>query len=271
VPPKAKLALVPAAALHRPVEIVGSDPDHSLYAGGDADLAIQGMLEGIGGQQGLINELLLTPDLPYPIQALVQFSFDPRFKGKPFGWLCAKAGITPGDVFMAFRDAMQARATIQTMRMASQALVPVLAAIVQDAQPHAEVCEHCQGQKVITKIIENTPKRVRCPKCNGVGAIQVKGERDAQKLVLELVGLTQKQAQNQINVNQTTQVQANQYGGGDDPLSPASIRAGLPQMQQALSQILFKRESVAPPAVVDSPEVEAHSPADPPLCDPPGA
>jgi hypothetical protein len=263
---KPSLSLVPAAALGRPnTELMPEhDPADSLYAQPAVEDVISTMIDGYGGREGLLTQLLVAPELPPALLTLLTFSFDPRFSEKPFGYLCAKAEISPGEVFLAFRDVLAAKATIQAMHESTKELVVMLKELVRSAITHEETCPKCQGLTQIWKTTGKQQKQIPCPQCQAKGVITVKPDQWAQEKVLDLVGLTRKSATQFVNNNIVQQTSVNpttvNVGGSD---SPSAISAGLPQIQQALSTILFSRDVVRPLA---SPIVDV-TPADPPPLD----
>jgi hypothetical protein len=270
--PKPQLSLVPAAALGRPdPELVQqSDPADSLYAQPAVEAIITGMIDGYGGREGLLTELLVAPELPPALLALLTFSFDPRFADQPFGYLCAKAQISPGDVFLAFRDVLAAKATIQAMHESSKELLAMLKELVRSAISHEDVCADCRGEKVIPNPKWKKPsddRTVPCMTCYGHGTIQVKPDKWAQEKVLDLVGLTRKSAPQFVNNNLIQQQTIQQTAVMSESESPASISGGLPQIQQALSTILFAREVVRPTAVeiLEATPAPVTTPDPPPL------
>ncbi len=266
---RSPLALVPAAALVRDDDHYlddTPDPLESLYGSPVAAGVINTMVDALGGQEALLAELLVAPDLTHPQQLLVQLVLDPRYMGHSFGWLCAKANLTPGDVFLAFRDALAAKATIISMRQNSGALVPVLNEIIQSAITHEQMCLACRGKKEQTVKVKQKGSQeyhlttVPCVTCQATGTVIIPADREAQRIVLDLVGLTKKSAQNVINNQQITQVSssASSYGGGN--LSTEAISGGLAQLQQATAQILFGREAIRRPVVDVPPEPEPVTP-----------
>jgi hypothetical protein len=247
--------------------VLEDDPSTHFYAQPEVTQALTHFMGGLGGREALLTELLISPEIPPALLMLLQFSFDPRFSDKPFGWLCAKARISPGEVFLAFRDVLAAKATIQAMHQTTKELVVLLKELVQSAITHEETCEECQG---LTQVWRKPDKKasyvkVPCPTCNAKGTVVVKPDREAQKMVLDLVGLTKRQAGTMVNVGVgvNTSAQVVQQSFGD---SPASISAGLPQVQQALSSILFSRDVVRPQPPID---VSASPTAASDLPDPP--
>lgn len=257
---RSPLTLVPAASIVQPDDALyldtEPDPVVALYGSPVAADTINVFVQALGGQESLLSELLVAPELSPPMKLLVQFSLDPKYLGHSLGWLCAKANVTPGDVFLAFRDVLAAKATIVSMRENSQALVPMLGEIIRSTITHEEPCKDCRGKKeqlVKVKVTrtfgrkggkghdvaeEFQLKTIPCVPCQGTGTIVVRGDRDAQKMVLDLIGLTKKAGMTINNQNQQT----NQTLVANS-LSTAAVSGGLAQLQQATSQILFGREA----------------------------
>lgn len=283
--PKSSLSLVPGAALgprddpsSTPAEY---DPSTSLYAQPSVEAALANFIEGVGGKDALLTELLIAPELPPSLLTLLQFSFDPRFSDRQFGFLCAKAQISPGEVLLAFRDVLMAKVTIQAMHETSKELVRMLREIVRSAITHDETCTECRGTTEVWKVLRNPKQKaeslqkVPCPTCQATGVVIVGPDRESQKMVLDLVGLTRGKASTLVNVGVNTQVSSasgSYSGGGSVTDSPAAAAAGLPQIQQALSAVLFNREAVRPPAIIDTvavPRTEQDPlPTSPPLSPP---
>lgn len=264
------LSLVPAAAM-RGTGSAELDPAETLFGHHAAQAAIDKFETAVGGRDALVGELLIAPDLNDRTKTLINLTFDPQFADKSLGYLCAKAGMTPGEVFLTFRDVLGAKATIEAMRVAAAKIVEVVSEIVNDAISHQEMCADCNG-KGRGQIVR--PRRGRpakagaaasaptedlpCSACHGTGQILVKADRDAQKLVLELATVLKKSQGTQVNVG-VQQTNHNQAAASGSGFSTGAVQSGLAQLQQAVAGIAFSPRVTTPvapstPSIIDVPD-----------------
>lgn len=242
-------ALAPAASLAprtTPTEVVQAT-EARLYAKQQAAKAVEVFVAVLGGREGLINELLISPEITPRIQSVLTLVLDPRFADYPLAYLCDKAGLVPGEVFAAFRDAKVALANIEAMRRVANALPDIVDQFLRDAVDREQSCAVCHGTGTVTvqegsrRTAPKAPRHAPCKDCYGRGTILVPANREAQKTVFEIIGLLRKSG---LSVNQFTQL--NQQTTLDLQVDASDGSAGLAQLQQAVSGILFGQPLALP-------------------------
>lgn len=227
------------------------DPDRAgrLADSIKAQRTITQIERNLGGRDVILAELLRAPNLDPQIRALLDLLYDPRFDQLPLPILCERVGITPGDLFAAFRDATIATAHIHAVRMVAARLPQVITNLVDQAVDHQAPCPSCEGTKVEGQI---------CPRCKDRGTITVMANADQQKVVLEMMGLLKKGVGFQLTDNSTTtitQQQTNLGGGAGGSLFDLQKAVGAVLHRQALR--LPTTETAAVPAVESSVPAEA--------------
>jgi len=210
-------ALVPAAV--RRGNDTLSDAEWAL-----SDHSIATFVAQVGGKQELIDALAVADSAP-DVDRIVRLLLDPRYDGYSLKRLCALAGVTVADLFVAYRKALIARSHLEASRIIAAKLPPVVDDVMTRAAPQPMTCPSCH----------NAPgKRELCVTCQGSGAIKTEPDLDRQKLALELGQLTQKSKglfiqQNAIAASAAT---LSSPGGGM-----------LEQLQQVVGDLLFSREA----------------------------
>ena len=216
------------------------------------DRALQHFIDGLGGEESLISALETGTQNPRVDEVLGIMS-DPRYAGRSFRWICAQVGITPAEVFAAFRSAKIAGAQIQSIVHVAEGMAPVVKDVMRRAAPYEEACSACGGATTITP--EPTPKHPNpspepCSTCRATGRLVYAPELERQKLALDLAGLVTKSGG--ININQN---QLNMPAG-----SGSSVGGGLERLQQLLGDLSAPTADDLPP-VMEAEVVE--TPAEP--------
>lgn len=245
-------ALAPAGSTRSASRVADTDPRDTLFGNPLAAPAVAMFEEVLGGRPGLVAELLTSPDITPRIKSVLNLTLDPRYDHHSLAYLCAKAGVAPGEVFAAFKDAAIAKAHVHAVKLVAEQIPQIMAEMLQQATTHDATCGTCGGLKVTfpepTK--QNAhPTPVTCVSCDGKGTISMPGLRDVQKLALELIGLTGKNGGIQMIQQNNTQVNVSEGSG--------SIAGGLAQLQQAVSGILFGGGGRSGPSVIDVIPTEA--------------
>lgn len=212
--------------------------------------AIEAFEEALGGREAMVQELLTSPDLSDPIRKVLTLILDPRFGQESLGYLCASAGVAPGEVFAAFRDATVAKANIHALRLVAARLPEITLKVIEAALGAEISCPKCYGVGMVDKRVKDKLIEAVCPACHGTKVIKQQPDPDRQDRILELVGLL-KGSGSAISI--TNQQQNNVA----IPTEDVAGGAGLAQLQQAVSSLLFAR-----PAVID---VTPTAPAGPPI------
>ena len=232
------IALVPASA-RRPVTTIPVAPlqiPHRIREG------IKEFEDALGGRKALI-EALSSADAAEDIAEILTILADPKYDKDPLAKLCAHAGISPGQLFGAFKKAALIRGQILGTLKAAELVPRVVEEIGKTCVPYDEPCERCNGAGYIESGEEKVAARA-CTACNGVGSIHHAGDHDQQRTILELTGLIQKGSGVAVNV-QTNNLLPSQ----------GSVGGSLEQLQQAVSELIYTRPSPPPveAEVVSSP------------------
>lgn len=245
----ASIALVPAAAQARPLD--------KIVVPTAVQTSVAAFEKAIGGRPALIEALASGAESP-DVQAVLRIIADPHYDRWTLARICQKAGITPWQLFSAFKSAAIARAHVLALLEGANRTPQVTKEIFDSAVKHEETCTACNGLGTIvsepTKKDPNPPPAT-CLHCNGVGTLWVPGSLEHQKLALDLVGLVKKSGGVQIAVPITNNLPGSQPGGS------------LEQLQQAVSTILYRSRQSPQPS--DEPEpsepidVEPLPPEDP--------
>ena len=183
----------------------------------------------VGGRKALL-EALSSADSSEEVQVVLDAIADPKHDLEPLAKLCARAGVSPGQLFGAFKTAALVRGQILGSIKAAN-LVPVTVdEIGRTALPHETTCDACNGSGIFEDTdLKGKPTSRTCTKCNGVGSLHRDGDPEQQRTILELAGLITKGSGISItNSNQT--------------VVPTSVIAGgsLEQLQQAVSDLIHQ-------------------------------
>lgn len=218
------LALVPASARMPPASKVKIANDVPL----SIRQAIQAFETQIGGRRALL-EALSTADTSEDVRVVLDAIADPKYDTEPLAKLCAQGGVTPGQLFGAFRTAAIVRGQILGSLKAAEVVPQVVEAIARTALPYETHCTTCNG---LGKIHLGEGKQVTkspCSTCNGLGVILHEADSDQQRVILEMTGLVKSGGKEQ------TIVQANITAPS------ASSGGSLEQLQQAVSELIYQR------------------------------
>lgn len=238
-PPATDLVLVP--------EILSTPPAGPLHQTLRAQRHIQKVERDLGGRELIIAELLTAPALAPAVRSLLEFLYDPRFDQQPLGVLCDRAGLSPGQVFDAFRDATMSKAHLHAIRLVAAKIPVIIADLLTASVDHEEVCPICDGAKIMLapkskKALAADPdadpyEDRPCRRCRQTGQIKVKGDPDQQKIALELIGLLKKPTGIQItNTNQTVNQSAS--------ITASEAGASLFDLQKAVAAVVHRRSII---------------------------
>lgn len=240
------------------------DPPARVADSIKAQRTIAAIERDLGGRDVILAELLRSPKLDPPIRALLDLLYDPRFDKQPLPVLCERIGITPGDLFAAFRDATIATAHIHAVRLIAARFPQVVTALVDSATDHQEVCPTCRGTRTVRVL---KPKKDRtdtdkyeiepCSACAETGHVLVKANPDQQERVLEVMGMLKQGVGLQVNHTSTTinQTQNN--------LGVTGSGASLFDLQKAVGAVLHRQALRLVPKAESSP-TPTDDPAAPP-------
>jgi hypothetical protein len=196
--------------------------------------------QAIGGRLALVAALSHAPksrDLDF-LLALVG---DPSYAKAPLADLCAKGGITPGELIEAYKSGEINRAQALALQKVGAQLEQVAADTMRLSLPHDVTCTACWGTGSVTPEPTKTvpsPQPGPCDDCGGTGVITLQGDLEHKKLALDMGKLIAKSGGVNLNVNQNV---AN-FG--------AAAGGSLERLQAATDAILFGA-GVAPPEAAE--------------------
>jgi len=230
-------------------------PDLSLSPE-EADLssaAVDAFTVAVGGRQALLDTLAVADGTP-EIHQIVNFLIDARYADWSLRRICAQAGLTIADLFVAYRKALLVRAHLQATRVVTENLVQVVEDVMRRARPYEVTCDACQGTGSITpepsKAMPN-PEPGPCPPCAGTGRLLAIPDLDRQKVALELGQLLQQRSGISIQQNSLT------LPPGSSPTAPGALE----QLQQAVHASLYSRPPAVDGTVIDAEPAASPAPA----------
>jgi hypothetical protein len=144
--------------------------------------AVDTFVESIGGRAELTTLLTINEEIP-EVERVVRLLLDPRYERMALKRLCAMAGLTVADLFLAYRKAMIARSHLEATRIIAARLPPIVEDVMQRALPTRHPCPTCENRD---------GRREQCPTCEGAGVVLQEPSLDRQKLALELGQLTER-------------------------------------------------------------------------------
>lgn len=220
----ASLALVPGMARPNPIVVDGKKVPESVQQ------SILAFEHAIGGRQALIEQLS-SGDCSPEVQEVLTIIADPRHDHLTLAVVCARAGISPGQLFQSFRHAAVARAQVLAMLEVANRVPQITEQLLAEAISHTTPCTSCNG--VGTKTPEPSaknpePKPFTCGACQGLGTLHVPADLERQKIALELANLLKKAGGIAIQTNVNVP-------------APASKGGSLEQLQQAIGEIMYGR------------------------------
>lgn len=203
----------------------------------------------IGGRDALVAALSHAPK-SRDFALILGLVGDPMEVETPLADLCARGGVTVGELLQAYTAGEIARAQAVSTSKVGQQLAAVAEDTMRMSLPRPQLCMGCSGLGLITdeptKKMPN-PEPHPCQACAGTGQITVEGDLEHKKLALDMGRMLQKSGGSGLNltVSQQVGVQVGSAGGA------------LERLQAATDQILYGDLGAveAPSGVVDG-EVE---------------
>jgi hypothetical protein len=195
--------------------------------------------QAFGGRQSLIDTLVIAPSTAQ-LQYVVGLIADPRNEKRTLGDICEEGGITPDQLFAAYRSGKAAKAQALAFDRIYDPVPDVAADLMRRALQHAALCTTCNGKGTLKEkqvIKGTTTDEIRyatteCYVCDGTGKIQKDPDLKTQELALTIAGMVPKAGGVNVGVN----VDARQQ------LAPS---ASFSDVTKALAKML------APPRVID--------------------
>ncbi len=194
----------------------------------------------MGGRQALIQALSVGENDPEVEEVLVALAL-PEHDALSLATICARAGITPGQLFRAVQAAALARAKVLATLTVADRTPEIVRQALDHAVLHEEVCESCNGTGTYTA--DPTPRNPNpqpqpCTSCRGLGVLKVGPTIEHQKMALEMAGLLKKAAGINVNNNMIT------------PPAPRPSDS-LDALQQAISDVMYGRAGAVDAEVTD--------------------
>ncbi len=203
--------------------------------------------QAIGGRDALVAALSHAPksrDLAY-VLGLVG---DPRETDTPLAELCARGGITAGELIDAYKSGELNRAQAVAAHAVGAQLGAVAADTMRRALPEEVVCDRCAGTGTFvaepSKKVPN-PEPEPCTLCQATGRRTLEGDLEHKKLALDMGHLLVKGGGVNVQVHQQTNLLVGNAGGA------------LERLQAATDQILYGEggEDLARLGAPSSPDV----------------
>jgi len=218
--------------------------------------AIDTFTKAIGGREALVDLLSVASDAP-DVDKIVTLLCEERYATYSLRSICEMSGLTVADLFSALKKAAIVRAHVLAyMTQIAPKLVGVVKDVMERAQPYQVPCTSCGGLGTITA--EPTKEKPNptpspCETCRGGGVLLAMPDLDRQKVALELGQLVVKSG------GPLVALQQNFPAGASGSTAPGALE----QMQQAVSELLFKspaRRSPAPPIDLEITDVPPGAP-----------
>jgi len=193
--------------------------------------------KALGGRSELIASLAIdaTPE----IKDLVAMLLDPIYDKRSLGWLASSVNISLTDLLRAYRNSMLAKAQILAAQHIANRLPEIVDDVMKRAMPYEETCTGCDGTgEMQTRITAKKPESttITCTVCGGRKTLRRIPDLDRQRLALELGELIKTPRGGPTLLQQFNLNPAGSAGSSE----PGSLE----RMQQAVSNILFSRDSI---------------------------
>lgn len=194
----------------------------------------------LGGRTALIASLSIdsTPE----IRDLLKQLLDPHMDRYSIGYLASQAGIGLLDLLRAYRNSTLAKVQVLAVNQLAEKIPHVVEDVLRRAVPYDDRCKGCDGAGVTRvrptkKCPDPDPPDVECSICHGKKTVVRLPTLEYQRLVLEMAEV--------IKPPKGGPTLLNQFNIGTAAASASSIVPGsLEQMQQAVTDLLFKRAPV---------------------------
>ena len=160
------------------------------YAQPGAVAAVRAFEAAVGGRVALVTAMLAAP----PSSALdyvVGLIADPREDATDLAVLCARGGVTLGELLEAFKQGTYAKMAVLSVYRLAQAAPAAVEDLATRSAPYDETCRACNGTG---SLAPTTPdgRPSPCDACNAIGTIRQLPELERQKLFFEMTKLVSK-------------------------------------------------------------------------------
>jgi hypothetical protein len=243
-PPTRALSLVSTAS-KREGDALAARETSRVYAQPGAVAAVRAFEAAVGGRVKLIEAMLQAP----PSSALdyvVGLIADPREDATDLAVLCARGGVTLGELLEAFKQGTYAKMAVLSVYRLAQAAPAAVEDLATRSAPYDETCRACNGTG---SLAPTTPdgRPSPCETCNALGTIRQLPELERQKLFFEMTKLVSKGGGG-ITTN---------VGVNVAPAAPLVPSQAYDRLITAVDRILYGRASED-----DSPEADARGVVD---------
>lgn len=165
-------------------ELDGMEPEDTVPSAPRKDVIADRLLEAMGADE--MKDALGASSDPRALH-LLRLMSDPRTRNNSIGSLRTAAKLSRMDLVDIFRDHKLSEAMIGLISKTPELFNDVAG----DAMSRSLPCRTCKGFQVIKDM--DTGETVECTPCDGSGVEKVPGDKDARKIVFEVLGLTGKQ------------------------------------------------------------------------------
>jgi hypothetical protein len=230
----------------------------ATYAQPGAVAAVRAFEAAVGGRVKLIEAMLQAP----PSSALdyvVGLIADPREDATDLAVLCARGGVTLGELLEAFKQGTYAKMAVLSVYRLAQAAPAAVEDLATRSAPYDETCRACNGTGSLAPADAGAGARpAPCETCNALGTIRQLPELERQKLFFEMTKLVSKGGGG-ITTN---------VGVNVAPAAPLIPSQSYDRLITAVDRILYGKAVEADADVIDvetppedSPDMTAATPA----------
>jgi hypothetical protein len=188
-PPTRALSLVSTAS-KREGDALAARETSRVYAQPGAVAAVRAFEAAVGGRVKLIEAMLQAP----PSSALdyvVGLIADPREDATDLAVLCARGGVTLGELLEAFKQGTYAKMAVLSVYRLAQAAPAAVDDLATRSAPYDETCRACNGTGSLAPTTPDA-RPTPCETCNALGTIRQLPELERQKLFFEMTKLVSK-------------------------------------------------------------------------------
>lgn len=166
------------------------------------------VIEAMGEDRVVFEQALSYSDSP-KIRNFLMGLATTKYKDWPLTRIASNFGVSASELTLLWRDYHLARG----MLAVTKAIPRAMERIAQDAVAGETVCPHCDGRTTVIMQVQDVddPDRepvreiVICPNCKGEGTIFKPGHEHSRDKMLEMVGLTKKGNNSNVQINQKFQ------------------------------------------------------------------
>lgn len=155
------------------------------------DKAFRELTAQIGGRTGLKEVATWNSDDSRAAR-LLEILDDPTYDLMGVKKVCAEVGIAYPDLVLMFREMVMKKGLLGMFGH----IPNILEDAAIEAQSGIAPCPKCDGAKVVS---DKAGQTLVCPRCQGIGQVRTKADKDARNFVGEVAGMIGKSPLVQIN------------------------------------------------------------------------